>query len=70
MVALVGLLTPGLQEYVTPEVVELPVNVAVVFVQVMVWVLPTLNVGCVVLDTTASVNVFLQPFAGLVTVRV
>lgn len=70
VVPLVGALPPGLQLYVTPEVDELPVRVAVAFVQVIVWLLPTLRPGSVVLVVTVSVRLFLHPFDGSVTVKV
>jgi hypothetical protein len=55
---------------VTPLVVELPVNVAVVFVQLMVWLLPALTFGVVVLVVTLTVAVLVHPLVGLVTVSV
>lgn len=54
----------------TPPVVELPLSVTVVVVQVIVCVVPAFTFGTVVFVATLTVPVLTHPFAGLVTVSV
>lgn len=73
---LVGVLPAGLpaagpvQEYIIPPVDELPFKVTVALEQVMVGDEPALAFGCVVFVLTVTDAVFVQPFDGLVTVKV
>jgi hypothetical protein len=69
LAALFGV-TPALQAYVAPKVVELPLTVTVDVVQVMVWLAPAEIFGVVVFVVTEITPVVVQPFAGLVIVKV
>lgn len=61
---------PGVHENVAPDVLELPVSVAVELIHVKDWVDPALTLGSTVLFVTDTVADETHEFAGLVTLRV
>jgi hypothetical protein len=68
---LFGVIAPGpFQLKVAPPVEELPVNVTVSVVQVIVWFAPMLMLGRARLELTAAMSVAVQPLTGFVTVNV
>jgi len=69
-VEFVGVLPPGVQENVTPDVPELPVSVADKAEHVIYLVGPAETLGKVVFVITATVLVAVQPLAGSFTLRV
>ena len=68
MLVPVGADPPGFHEYVTPEVVLLPVSTAEVELQVIVDVVEAVAVGTAVFCVIATVPLVLQPLTVLVTV--
>ena len=69
--AIVALLKPtdGLQLYVLPAIVALPIG-SLVFVHVKIISAPALAIGANVFTFTITTSVALQPFTVLVTVTV
>jgi hypothetical protein len=69
LAALFGV-TPALQLYVTPVVVEDPLTVAFALLQSIVWLAPALMFGRLLSGVTTAVAVALHPLLGSVTVSV